>query len=44
MRWELINLALVTLQLLEQKQDRIISGHFVTTETVSVFHLSKNKL
>lgn len=32
----------MTLQLLEQKQDRINSGQFVTTETVSVFHLTKN--
>jgi len=43
MRWELINLALVTLQLVEQKQERIIRGQFVATEPVSVFHRSVTK-
>lgn len=43
MRWELINLALVTLQLVEQKQEGIIRGQFVATEPVSVFHRSVTK-
>lgn len=33
----------MTLQLLEQEQDKIISGQFVTTEPMSAFHYSVKK-
>lgn len=33
----------MTLQLLEQEQDKVISGRFVTTEPISAFHHSIKK-